>query len=356
MSEGKHTLWSSEEISVLLAIWSSSEIQEKLERSKKKQIVYDEISQEMMNGGFNRSSEQIVNKLKKLRKEYRDLKMKPSKRGRGGHNKRTFDHGVMESILGDRPSSHFTRALNSATATVETNPESPVCSEDEIGSKVHEHKSVQQWTSKETNTLLTIWSSTEFQERLEKSKRRKRVYEDICQEMVNAGFTRTTEQIVNKIKKLKKELKDQKIEPGKSSIQLNIKTDEDDNHMDNELENLPANQLSEALNSASAMLEIKAESLSSAADLDDEVLNQPEPSLSSSQTLIKKSLGSGRIRKNDSNQELLDYLQTADERFMAHAKELNTAILNKMDEATNSMLGLLGRMVTLMEAQQENKP
>lgn len=126
--------------------------------------------------------------------------------------------------------------------------------------------------------------------------------------------------------------------------------------MDNELENLPANQLSEALNSASAMLEIKAESLSSAADLDDEVLNQPEPSLSSSQTLIKKSLGSGRIRKNDSNQELLDYLQTADERFMAHAKELNTAILNKMDEATNSMLGLLGRMVTLMEAQQENKP
>lgn len=89
---------------------------------------------------------------------------------------------------------------------------------------------------------------------------------------------------------------------------------------------------------------------------DDEVLNQPEPSLSSSQTLIKKSLGSGRIRKNDSNQELLDYLQTADERFMAHAKELNTAILNKMDEATNSMLGLLGRMVTLMEAQQENKP
>lgn len=133
MSEGKHTLWSSEEISVLLAIWSSSEIQEKLERSKKKQIVYDEISQEMMNGGFNRSSEQIVNKLKKLRKEYRDLKMKPSKRGRGGLNKKTFDHGVMESILGDRPCSHFTRALNSATATVETNPESPVCSGDELG-------------------------------------------------------------------------------------------------------------------------------------------------------------------------------------------------------------------------------
>lgn len=87
-----------------------------------------------------------------------------------------------------------------------------------------------------------------------------------------------------------------------------------------------------------------------------EVLDQAESSLNSSQTQTRKPLGTTRIKKRDSNQELLEYLQTADERFMAHAKELNTAILNKMDEATNSMLGLLGRMVALMEGQQGNKP
>lgn len=66
--------WSSEETSVLLVIWSSSEIQEKLESSKSKKSVYGEISQEMQNGGFSRSTDQIINKLKKLRKEYRDQK------------------------------------------------------------------------------------------------------------------------------------------------------------------------------------------------------------------------------------------------------------------------------------------
>ncbi len=87
-----------------------------------------------------------------------------------------------------------------------------------------------------------------------------------------------------------------------------------------------------------------------------EVLDQAESSFSSSHPQPRKPLETTRIKKRDSNQELLEYLKTADERFMAHAKELNTAILNKMDEATNSMLGLLGRMVALMEEQQGNKP
>lgn len=86
------------------------------------------------------------------------------------------------------------------------------------------------------------------------------------------------------------------------------------------------------------------------------MLDQVESSFSSSHPQPRKPLGTTRIKKRDSNQELLEYLKTADERFMAHAKELNTAILNKMDEATNSMLGLLGRMVALMEEQQGNKP
>ncbi|XP_067314371.1 zinc finger and SCAN domain-containing protein 20 [Pseudorasbora parva] len=358
MSENKSVQqWSSEETSVLLAIWSSSEIQEKLERSKMKKRVYDEMSQEMLNGGFSRSTDQIINKLKKLRKEYRDQKRKPSKRG-SVHINTNFDHDFLESVLGQRPASQPTGALNSATVTLETSDDSPVFSVADLGSRIAEYKTKQQWTSEETSALLAIWSSTEIQERLENSKRKKRVYDDICQEMVNVGFTRTTDQIINKLKKLKKEFRDQKKEPSKSSSQLSNKST---SHvvMDAVLEQLPVSQFTEALNSATAMLESNTESLSSAADLEcsvNKVLDQAESSFNSSQTQPRKSLETTRIKRKDSNQELLEYLQTADERFMAHAKELNTAILNKMDEATNSILGLLGRMVTLMERQQGNKP
>ncbi|RXN23873.1 Zinc finger and SCAN domain-containing 20 [Labeo rohita] len=184
MSENKSIQpWSSEETSVLLAIWSSTEIQEKLESTKRKKRVYDEMSQEMLNGGFSRSSDQIINKLKKLRKEYRDLKRKPGKSVSGQINK-TFDHDVMESVLEQRPSSRLNGALNSATAEGDTNKDPVVFSVAELGSKVSEHKTAQQWSSEETSALLAIWSSTEIQERLRSSKRTKRVYDDICQEMV----------------------------------------------------------------------------------------------------------------------------------------------------------------------------
>lgn len=92
------------------------------------------------------------------------------------------------------------------------------------------------------------------------------MYDDICQEMVKVGFTRTTDQIINKLKKLKKEFRDQKKEPSKSSSQLSNNTTNHD-VMDAVLEHLPASQFTEALNSATAMLESNAESLSSAADL-----------------------------------------------------------------------------------------
>ncbi len=133
MSDSKNTQhWSSEETSVLLAIWSSTEIQEKLESSARKKIVYDEISQEMLNGGFSRSTEQIMNKLKKLRKEYRDLKRKPSKSD-CGHISKTFDHDLMESVLEHRPASQLTGALNPATATPEKSADSVVFSVAERG-------------------------------------------------------------------------------------------------------------------------------------------------------------------------------------------------------------------------------
>ncbi|KAA0713337.1 hypothetical protein E1301_Tti009243 [Triplophysa tibetana] len=84
----------------------------------------------------------------------------------------------------------------------------------------------------------------------------------------------------------------------------------------------------------------------------DVVLDQAESSFRPSQSQPKSSLKRTRVQKIDSNQELLEYLKASDERFMEHAKELNTAILNKIDEAS-IMLGLLERMVAVITSNEQ---
>lgn len=345
MSENKNAPWSCEETNVLLAIWSSTEIQEKLisKHPKNRSRVYHEIRQEMLNGGFSRSTGQVVNKLKKLRKEYWDQKKSSS-----GWRNKTVNYEVLETVLGHRRSSQLTGALNSATAMHDTESSA---SADDLGSRMSEPKIAQQWSSEETSFLLAIWSSTEIQEQLQHFKRKKKVYDQISQKMAKAGFSRSHIQIVNKLKKLKKTNDLSKTSSGQNHKKARYDV------MDDVLEH----QLTGALNSATAMLETKTESLmSSAADLDclaeiDVVLDQDESSFSSSPSQPKMSPKRTRVRKRDSNQELLEYLKASDERFMEHAKELNTAILNKIDEATKSVLGLLERMVAVMEGQQGNK-
>ena len=56
-------------------------------------------------------------------------------------------------------------------------------------------------------------------------------------------------------------------------------------------------------------------------------------------------------RKRDSNTELLEYLERVDVRFLQHSKELNDALLHNLETDTTSFLGLMERMVSVMEAQ-----
>ncbi len=115
--------WSAEETNALLAIWSTRESQDKLEGSVRKKHVYEEIAGEMTTAGFNRSADQVVNKLKKLKKEYRDQKREMGKSGSGRSKMVHFD--VIDSILGHRPASQSTGALNSATYLLESMCASP---------------------------------------------------------------------------------------------------------------------------------------------------------------------------------------------------------------------------------------
>lgn len=116
--------WSSEETSVLLAIWSSTVIQEQFQHYKRKKKVYDLISQKMADAGFSRSALQIVNKLKKIKKT-NDNACKTSIE----QNNKKARYDVMDAVL----EHHLTGALNSATAILEIKTESSTSSEADIG-------------------------------------------------------------------------------------------------------------------------------------------------------------------------------------------------------------------------------
>ena len=54
-------------------IWSTDEVQVKLEGATRIKPVFDQLQKEMAAAGYERTLEQISNKLKKLKKDYRDL-------------------------------------------------------------------------------------------------------------------------------------------------------------------------------------------------------------------------------------------------------------------------------------------
>ena len=110
--------WTVEETSCLLAVWSSAEVQGKLEGATRTKPVFSKIQEEMAAAGYERTVEQISNKLKKLKKDYRDQKKDLGKSGNGRPRKNPY-FDVIDSVLGDRPACNVTGALNSATAMLE---------------------------------------------------------------------------------------------------------------------------------------------------------------------------------------------------------------------------------------------
>lgn len=107
--------WSPEETHCLLALWSSTEVQNKLEGASRTKPVFEQIQREMATAGYDRTVEQINNKLKKLRKEYRDQKKGLGRSGSG----RNPHFDLLDSVLGDRPPAcQLTREVNSAAAVL----------------------------------------------------------------------------------------------------------------------------------------------------------------------------------------------------------------------------------------------
>ncbi|XP_036382907.1 trihelix transcription factor GTL1-like [Megalops cyprinoides] len=228
-----------------------------------------------------------------------------------------------------------------------------------------EVKSKQQWSLDETNCLLALWSSTEVQIKLGAS-RTKPVFEELQRELAAAGYDRSVEQINNKLKKLRKEYRDQKKNPGQSGsgrTRINPHFD----LLDSVLGDGPACQQPGAFSSVTAKLEAMVDGtpqssahpeLSAIDDVSADAepppplaCSSPTPSCSSgalSSASSSQQAGRGKRKRDDDVellQHVLQYLERANERFLQHSKDTNAALLQKMEADTSALLGLMGRMV-----------
>jgi len=62
--------WSDNEVTCLITLWNDDVVQEKLEGCKKNRDVFERISKDMRQAGFDRSGVQCHDKIKKLKQEY----------------------------------------------------------------------------------------------------------------------------------------------------------------------------------------------------------------------------------------------------------------------------------------------
>lgn len=122
----KSKQWSEEETQCFLALWSSAEVQAKLESASRTKPVFQGIQTQMEAHGYSRTVDQLLNKLKKLKKDYRDQKRELARSGSGRPKRSSafFHFDVLDSVLGDRPANNATGALNSATAALELRQDS----------------------------------------------------------------------------------------------------------------------------------------------------------------------------------------------------------------------------------------
>ncbi|KAL2102143.1 hypothetical protein ACEWY4_001311 [Coilia grayii] len=218
----------------------------------------------------------------------------------------------------------------------------------------------QQWSAEETTCLLNLWSSVEVQNKLEGAVRTKPIFEQLKREMANAGYDRNVEQIINKIKKIKKEYRDHKKELGRSSNGRPKKHNPHFDTLDSVLGDRPACKTTGALNSATAILE---------AMVDDDCYSEPQSSRASELNVtteeeavdeettpgdddspansVEVAHPQAKRRKRNRDDEFLEYMEKSDNKFLDFHKET----MKQMEADSAAFLGLMGRVVAVMESQ-----
>ncbi|KAM9328394.1 zinc finger and SCAN domain-containing protein 29-like [Pholidichthys leucotaenia] len=211
----KKVFWSEEETKCLVAIWGSPEFQEKMENSTRKNGLYVELTEELAKAGFHRTPEQVINKLKKIKKEYRDHK--------GGFNKpqgrplyKTAYFGLLDSVMSHRRENQIAGELDSDEVAPTMGAKvdrhmSPAASRDCLDDSFTWDDGVStddsQWLDDEVQVLMTLWAQANIQKRLLHTATAHQVFTYLSDELTLVGFNKSPRQCSVKVSNLLEEYK-----------------------------------------------------------------------------------------------------------------------------------------------------
>lgn len=245
--------WSVAETISLLKLWSS--LRQHLDRATRTKDSYEEIQRALAAQGHERELEQIVNKIKKLKMEFREMNRSEVDRNYGLKRNLYFEflekafgsreagveseeEGVSERSSQDGPSKTQSSWVSTATLakhTVKTEPTEhdsvvPLCLEpavcrsdfkieyvvtedDFISFSVPsppgpaQKASSEKWQDAEVQALLSLYATKTMHRDFEGQKQNMRIFEKISNELANIGIHHTTKQCREKVKKLKQDYK-----------------------------------------------------------------------------------------------------------------------------------------------------
>ncbi|XP_063075945.1 zinc finger and SCAN domain-containing protein 29-like [Engraulis encrasicolus] len=221
------------------------------------------------------------------------------------------------------------------------------------------HKKNVQWSAEETKALLAIWTSVEFQAKLETSTRKTKLYGELVDELRKLGFSRTSDQIVNKLKKLKKDYRDTKRDLSKSG-NSRPELDESYEMLDAVMGCRPANSVEGSLNSATAAaIEAHIEATSRPATPRSDIGSLgTDTNISDSEqdVLPPRQTFQGKRKRQNSVDDILHYMEKTDARAEEREAERNRReeerderMLQDMQQSNTALMGLMERLVSSIE-------
>lgn len=112
-------MWSVPETNLLLQIWSSVEVQGKLDGATRTKHIYEQIQRKMAAHGYGRSFKQIIHKLMNLKQQNKNWNSHPSRNNHFWVRKHKHVK-VLDLVLGDTPACQLTAVKSSAPVQQDT--------------------------------------------------------------------------------------------------------------------------------------------------------------------------------------------------------------------------------------------
>ena len=111
------TTWEETEVLALIEIWADEKVQQQLDSCTRKKPIFEKMAQRLKDEtGFERTFQQVREKIKQLKQNYKKVKDNNSK---SGHSRKTCKYfEELDSVMGDRP---ITRPANLLESSLQEN-------------------------------------------------------------------------------------------------------------------------------------------------------------------------------------------------------------------------------------------